>query len=52
MIEDLKRKDHIAICTLTERDVTRADLVQRVAERYSRARDYLGWLADAVGMPF
>jgi len=52
MIVDIKRKDHIAICTLTERDVTRADLVQGVAERYSRARGYLGWLADAVGMPF
>jgi uncharacterized protein (TIGR02453 family) len=52
MIDDLKRKDYIAICSLTERDVTRTDLVQRVVERYSRARDYLGWLADAVGMPF
>jgi len=52
MIEDLKRKDYIAICSLTERDVTRTDLVQRVVERYSRARGYLGWLADAVGMPF
>jgi uncharacterized protein (TIGR02453 family) len=52
MIEDIKRKDHIAICSLGEREVTRADLVKYVSERFVRARDYLGWLADAVGLRF
>jgi uncharacterized protein (TIGR02453 family) len=52
MIEDLKRKDHIAFCELTPEDVTRADLVDFVARRYGGAKNYLTWLADAVGMPF
>jgi uncharacterized protein (TIGR02453 family) len=52
MIDDIKRKDHIALCTLDERDVTRADLLKFLYERYARARSYLGWLADAIGMPF
>ncbi len=52
MIEDIKRKDHIAVCSLEPRDVTRADLVKFAAERYKRSRDYLAWLAESVGMPF
>jgi uncharacterized protein (TIGR02453 family) len=52
LIDDIKRKDHIAVCTLRESDVTRSDLVKLVSERYSRARDYLGWLAEVVGLPF
>jgi len=51
-VEDVKRKDHIALAPLTERDVVRSDLVEHVAERFSRARDYLAWLASAVGLPF
>ena len=52
LIEEIKRKDHIAVCNLRERDVTRADLVAFAAERYGRAKPYLAWLADAVDMPF
>jgi len=52
MIEDLKRTDHIALCELTHDDVVRPDLVRLVAERFARARDYLGWIAGAVGLPF
>jgi uncharacterized protein (TIGR02453 family) len=51
-IEDLKRKDHIAICPLTTRDVTRPDLVEFVATRFRRGKPYLAWLAEAVGLPF
>jgi uncharacterized protein (DUF2461 family) len=52
MIEDLKRKDFIAVCNLLDREVTRADLVKIVGERFGRTRDFLGWLAEAVEMPF
>jgi uncharacterized protein (TIGR02453 family) len=52
MIEDLKRKDFIAVCDLTAKDVTREDLVKFVGERFGRSRDFLAWLADAVEMPF
>jgi uncharacterized protein (TIGR02453 family) len=52
MIEDLKRKDHIAFCELTRKDVTRPDLVDFVAGHYDHAKRYLAWLADAVGLPF
>ena len=52
MIEDLKRKDFIAVCDLTEKDVTRTDLVKFVGERFDRSRDFLAWLAEATELPF
>jgi uncharacterized protein (TIGR02453 family) len=52
MIEDLKRRDCIAGSDLSTKDVTRADLVELVAGRFARARGYMGWLAEAIGMPF
>ena len=52
MIEDLKRKDFIAVCDLTEKDVTRPDLLKLVGERFGRSRDFLAWLAEAIEMPF
>ena len=52
MIEDLKRKDHMAVCTLRERDLTRTGLAQFVGERFAAARGYLAWLANAVDLPF
>lgn len=52
MIDDLKRKDHIAIAELERSDVTRDDLLRFVAGRYERARGYMAWLAEATGMAF
>jgi len=52
MIEDLKRKDHIALRNLGRRDVTRSDLIEFVAGRFERARGYMAWLAEATGMAF
>ena len=52
LIEDIRRKDHIAVCSMSQRDVTRADLIRRVSERFARAGHYLGWLAGALGLPF
>jgi uncharacterized protein (TIGR02453 family) len=52
LIEDLKRKDHIAICRLTPRDILRRDLVDFVGERFGRAGGYLAWLASALDLAF
>ena len=52
LIEDLKRTDHIAISTLEHTELTRPDLVRRVADRIARTREYLGFLAQALGLPF
>jgi uncharacterized protein (TIGR02453 family) len=52
MIEDLRRKDHIAICDLTHGDVVRPDLVPFVSEKFRRARPYMAWQAEALGIPF
>jgi uncharacterized protein (TIGR02453 family) len=52
MIEDLRRKDHIAVSELTHVDVTRSDLIPFVTRRFRDARPYMAWLAAAVGLPF
>ena len=52
MIEDLKRKDYIAVCTLREQDLTRTGLVEFVSERFAAARSYMAWLANAVDLTF
>jgi len=52
LIEDLKRKDYIALCTLQAADVTRTDLISFLGERFTRAKGFLAWLSHAVGMPF
>ena len=52
MIEDLRRKDHIAVCDLSAADVVRPDLVPLVARRFREARPYMAWLAAAIGLPF
>lgn len=52
MIEDLKRKDHIAVCRLACKDVTRPDLVEFVAGRFRLAKGYMAWLANALEIPF
>jgi len=52
MIEDLKRTDHIAICALDPDDAARPDLVRFASERFARSRDYMAWIAEAVGLPF
>ena len=52
VIEDLKRTDHIAVSALDHADVTRPDLVRVVTERAERAREYLAFLAQGLGLPF
>ena len=52
MIEDLRRKDHIAVCNLKKSDVTRVDLVPFLVRRFREVRAYMGFQAEALGLPF
>jgi uncharacterized protein (TIGR02453 family) len=51
-IEDLKRKDHIAFCNLSDREITAPGLVAEVVDRFRRAAPYLRWIAEAVRLDF
>jgi uncharacterized protein (TIGR02453 family) len=50
--DDLRRTDHLAMCTLKTRDALRPDLVPFVAERFARARAYLAFQAEALDLAF
>lgn len=52
LIEDLKRKDHIAVAPLTHDDLLALDVVDRVTEAYKRSQPYVGFLCEAVGVAF
>jgi len=52
LIEDLKRKSHIAVCTLTDKAVVARDVVKNVAELYRRAAPFLRWQAEALRLEF
>lgn len=52
LIEDLKRKDHIAMAPLTHDDLMAPDVVDRVAEAFKKSKPYVGFLCEAVGVPF
>ena len=51
-VEDLKRKDHIAIADLPVSVVKSPSVVEEVARRFVAARDYLRFLCEAVGVAF
>lgn len=50
-VEDLKRKDHIAVMPLDHDDLFAPDLVERVADALASTRRYVGFLCDALGLP-
>lgn len=52
MIEDLLRKDHIAVCRLDDDTVTRPDLVDFVGNRFRAAKGYMQFLAEAIDLAF
>jgi uncharacterized protein (TIGR02453 family) len=51
-IEDLKRKDHVAIAALSVRDVVSAHLLQILQDRYGLTRSYFRFLCQALDLPF
>lgn len=52
MIDDLKRKDFIGICDLTESDILEPDFAQRVAEKFQTASPFMRFLCEALELPF
>lgn len=52
LLEDLKRKDHVAVSQLDHDDLMDAGLPRTVAERVRKAKNYLAFLCGAVGVDF
>jgi uncharacterized protein (TIGR02453 family) len=50
--DDLKRKDHIAIVSLTAKQVTSENFLDLVSERFAEAKAYMAFQAAALGLPF
>ena len=51
-VDDLKRTDFIAGCTLTDADLFHGDSVTRIAKRFEAATPLMKFLCRAVGVPF
>ena len=52
MIEDLKRKDHIAICKLDHDVLFEPDLVKQVSARFRASKAYVQFLCEAIGVTY
>lgn len=52
MIDDLKRKDHIAVAHLTHDELFSADVVATVADAFRRSKPYVGFLCQALDAEF
>jgi uncharacterized protein (TIGR02453 family) len=52
MIEDLKRKDFIAVKNLSHEDAVNPKFQQKVETAFKAATDYMEFLCKAVGVPF
>jgi uncharacterized protein (TIGR02453 family) len=52
LIDDLKRKDHVTFCPLTEADVLAHDVVERVAAAFRPAIPYVRFLCQALDLDF
>lgn len=50
--EDLKRKDFIALATLTRKEVVGAGLVKRTADRFAVATPFMKFLCEALGVQY
>ncbi len=52
LIEDLKRKDHIAVAKLSADELLSADLPNILTTRFVAAKPYVRFLVDALGLAF
>jgi uncharacterized protein (TIGR02453 family) len=52
LIDDIKRKDFIAVAPLTEADVVSDGFLELFADRCRRAAPFVRWLCAAVDAPF
>ncbi|MCA9710212.1 MAG: DUF2461 domain-containing protein, partial [Myxococcales bacterium] len=51
-VEDLKRKDHIAVASISDPTFMAEGVVDEVMQRFRVAKAYLGFLCEAVGIAF
>jgi uncharacterized protein (TIGR02453 family) len=51
LVEDLKRKDFIAISKFTQRDVTAGRFPETLHDRLALSADFMRYLCEAVGVP-
>lgn len=51
-LDDLKRKDFIAICTIDEHDIVAADFESRVHERFMAAKPLMRFLCKSLDLAF
>ena len=51
-LEDLKRKDHVAVANLKPAMFSKATIVDELAERIAATRDYARFLCGALELPF
>ena len=52
MIEDIKRKHFIVTHRMDIEDVTAPDFVDYTIERFKESKDWMAFLAKAIGLPF
>ena len=52
LIEDLRRKDFIAMRNLSENEVMADDFIDKVASVFSTSRPYMKFLCEALSLPF
>ena len=51
LIEDIKRKDFIAVCPLKNTDLKSPEIVDLTIERYKRSMTFVRFLCDALHIP-
>jgi uncharacterized protein (TIGR02453 family) len=52
LLEDLRRKDHIAVLNLTPDDVVQDGFIDRVDHLFAASTPFMRFLTEAVGQPF
>ncbi len=52
MIDDLRRKDHIAVLRMKKSDVTRPDLPDYLAKQLAVTKPFMKYLTETVGLRF
>ncbi len=51
LINDLKRKDHIGLVQLTEKDILDKKLIDKLVSHFKTAKPYVRFLCDAIHQP-
>ncbi len=52
LIEDLRRKDFIAVRNLTEADIMKPRFLMSVSTAFQSSRPFVRFLCEAIGVPF